>query len=143
MSGGKWPAIHGRGFIFDCRSPSGKGFYWNTNALANRTVRLRKNMSLIDKYIFEKRGGFGCSNSDYHLARTTCCGAFGVEDDDLPVFYIDAHDLSRVVNLFNEGEPCPFCGAKVWSFEHVEDFAAMPVEWRWAAPKVLTNENKA
>ncbi len=99
-------------------------------------------MSLIEKYPFERRGARGCSNSDYHLVRTTCCNAFAVEDDELLDLYVDPQDLSRVVDLAKE-ERCPFCGAEHWNIEPVEDFALMPAEWRWAAPRDLTNEKKA
>ncbi|MFT3781041.1 MAG: hypothetical protein QM790_03430 [Nibricoccus sp.] len=95
-------------------------------------------MPFIDKYSFEKKGGCGCSNSDYHLARTTCCCAYGVEDDELLDFYFDPRDLSRVIFLGKEEEPCPFCGVKDWNLERVEDFAAMPQEWRWAVPQDLS-----
>ena len=99
-------------------------------------------MPLIEKYPFEKKGGRGIGESSYHLARTTCCGAFGVEDDELLDFYFDPRDLSRVVDLGKE-EACPCCGSKDWSFERVEDFASMPQEWRWAAPRDLTDEKNA
>ena len=54
-------------------------------------------MSLIDKYTFESRSRSGCSNSDYRLCKTDCCGHFGVEDDELLEFYFDARDLSKHV----------------------------------------------
>ena len=37
-------------------------------------------MSLIDKFTLESRSHGGCSNSHYHLCRTTCCGHFGLDD---------------------------------------------------------------
>jgi len=93
-------------------------------------------MSLIDKQTFESRSHGGCSNSDYRLCRTTCCGRFGVEDRELLDFYFDADDLSR--HAFAEkGTPCPLCGASAFGYEEVEDFAEMPTEWRWAAPRDL------
>ena len=96
-------------------------------------------MSLIDKYTFEDKSRSGCSNSDYHLCRTTCCGRFGVEDDELLDFYYDASDLSRQV-FAEKGVPCPLCGSTDFSYELVEDFAQMSAEWRWAAPRDLREQ---
>ena len=93
-------------------------------------------MSLIDKYEFESRSHSGCSNSDYQLCRTECCGRFGVEDDELLDFYFDPTDFSRRVFL-EKGVRCPFCGAQGLRHVEVEDFAEMPAEWRWAAPRDL------
>ena len=96
-------------------------------------------MSLIDKYAFESRSRSGCSNSDYRLCRTDCCGHFGVEDDELLDFYFDARDLSKHV-FMEEGINCPACGAKAFSYQEVEEFADMPEEWRWAAPRDLRGQ---
>ena len=93
-------------------------------------------MSLIDKYTFESRSQSGCSNSDYRLCKTDCCGHFGVEDDELLEFYFDARDLSKQV-FAEKGTACPVCGAERFSYQEVEDFAEMPEEWRWAAPRDL------
>ena len=93
-------------------------------------------MSLIDKHSFESRSRGGCSNSDYELCRTECCGRFGVEDDELLDFYFDAADLSRTVFL-EKGVPCPFCGAADWKREVIEDSTVIPPEWLWAAPSDL------
>lgn len=93
-------------------------------------------MSLIDKQVFEARSRSGCSNSDYRLCQTDCCGHFGAEDDELLDFYFDAGDLSKHV-FVEKGVSCPFCGAKDFSYHEVEDFAEMPLEWRWAAPRDL------
>ena len=93
-------------------------------------------MSLIDNYAFESRSRSGCSNSDYQLCRTECCGRYGVEDDELLDFYFDPTDLSRHVFL-EKGTPCPFCGAQAWGRIEIDDFAEMPAEWRWAAPRGL------
>ena len=54
-------------------------------------------MGVIDKYRFEHRGGHGCSNSDYLLHKTTCCGSFCVEDDELLDLYIDPTDLEKTI----------------------------------------------
>lgn len=84
----------------------------------------------IDKYRFESRGGRGCSNSDYGLRRTTCCGAYGVEDSELHDFYFDPADLTRVVPLYGT-HPCPLCGIANWDFADVTGEAnAQP--WSWA-----------
>jgi hypothetical protein len=32
-----------------------------------------EHVGLVDKFIFEKRGAHGCSNSDYAFEVTTCC----------------------------------------------------------------------
>jgi len=88
-------------------------------------------VSLIDPYKFESRSRAGCSNSDYHLRKTGCCGGFGVEDDELLDFYFDSTDLSRRVFLV-QGVSCPFCGAKNFRRQDVEDPAEIPDNWRWA-----------
>ena len=93
-------------------------------------------MSLIDKHTFESRSRSGCSNSDYRLWRTDCCGRFGVEDDELLDFYFDSSDLSKHV-FAEKGVSCPLCGAEDFRYQEVEEFAEMPDEWRWAAPRDL------
>ena len=99
-------------------------------------------MSLIDDYQFDKKRGLSGPETDYHLARTTCCGAFGVEEHELGMFYFDSVDLSRFVSLLEDHE-CPFCGRKEWTFERVEDFSSMPQAWRWAAPSDLRDASQA
>ena len=89
-------------------------------------------MGVIDRYRFEKRGGFGCSNSDYHLHRTTCCGGYVVEDDELLDLYFDPTDLSRRIDLWEPPKPCPLCGAVEWDFTEVEELADVPESWGWA-----------
>src|SRR5438477_8622357 len=94
-------------------------------------------MSVIDKYRFEPRGGHGCSNSDYLLRRTRCCGSFGVEDDELQDFYTDPTDLRKTVMLTyhprSESPPCcPFCGAREWDMVEITNAAEVPDAWRWA-----------
>ena len=96
-------------------------------------------MSLIDKYTFESRSRSGCSNSDYHLCRTDCYGHLGVEDDELLDFYFGARDLSKHV-FVEKGVSCPACGAKDFTYQEVEEFAEMPTEWRWAAPRNLSEQ---
>ncbi len=93
-------------------------------------------MRLVDKVRFESRSGAGCSNSDYDLYQTKCCHRFGVEDDELLQFYFDSADLARTAFL-ERGTPCPFCGAKDWRLELIEDPTLIPPEWKWAAPKEL------
>ena len=96
--------------------------------------------SLVNKWRFERRGGHGCSNSDYRLQRTTCCGAFGVEDAELQDLYTDPRDLTRSVLLTYDprSEPppaCPFCNAATWETVEVTDAAAVPADWRWATER--------
>jgi hypothetical protein len=93
-------------------------------------------MSLIDKHTFEAASHSGCSNSDYQLCRTDCCGRFGIEDDELLDFYFDPTDFSRHIFL-ERGAVCPFCGVKDFQLQEIDDFAEMPAEWRWAAPRDL------
>lgn len=88
-------------------------------------------MGLIDKWRFEARGSVGCSNSDYRLHRTTCCGAYCVEDDELLQLYFDPADLSRNILLI-EGSPCPICGSQQWDLTEVEDMNDVPPDWLWA-----------
>src|SRR5690348_10324259 len=94
-------------------------------------------MGVIDKYRFEERSRAGCSNSDYRLHRTTCCGGFCVEDDELSDLYLDPADLSRRVSLLRERSDtspflCPLCGAAEWDLAEVRELADVPEEWRWA-----------
>jgi hypothetical protein len=94
-------------------------------------------VSVIDKNRFEQRGGGGCSNADYHLHQTTCCGAYCVEDDELSDLYLDGADLSRRVSLLREQLdtslfPCPLCGTVEWDLVEVQGLADVPDEWRWA-----------
>ncbi len=89
---------------------------------------------LIDKKIFETRGGFGCSNSDYTLVRTTCCGNFAVEDEELLDLYYDSENLNKVVKLF-EKQNCPFCNKNDWDFEEITDSLIVPNAWQWAVSK--------
>ena len=94
-------------------------------------------MGIINKYQFEALSGGGCSNSDYRLHRTTCCGTYCVEDDELSDLYLDSADLSRRVSLLQERSdtspfPCPLCGATSWNLDEVRELADVPNEWRWA-----------
>jgi hypothetical protein len=93
-------------------------------------------MGNIDNYEFEKRGARGCSNSDYYLCRTTCCGAWCVEDTELSDLYTDGTDPSAVLSLLvvNPADilPCPFCRSETWDFRPVDDPKNVPEEWRWA-----------
>jgi hypothetical protein len=94
--------------------------------------------SLLDKWKFEARGGNGCSNSDYRLKRTTCCGSYAVEDTELVQLYIDPTDLNKSMDLgysphHCESPPrCPFCGANDWDMVEVTSAAEVPEAWRWA-----------
>src|SRR5438094_899031 len=96
-------------------------------------------MGVIDKWRFEARGSHGCSNSDYRLHRTICCGSYAVEDVELLDLYIDAADLNKSVFLgysprHGESPPrCPFCGAEEWDLAEVEAVSDVPEAWRWAA----------
>jgi hypothetical protein len=99
-------------------------------------------MSLIDDHKFDRRRGLCGLETDYHLVRTTCCAAFGVEEHELGVLYFDPDDLSRSVSLL-ENNPCPFCGKMSWQLERVDDFSEMPRAWRWAAPQDLLDDTKA
>lgn len=92
-------------------------------------------MGIIDKYLFEKRGAHGCSNSDYLLHRTTCCGRTCVEDNELLELYVDPDDLNRRVTLRGDVVACPFCGSVKWNLEEILDVADIPDEWRWACFK--------
>jgi hypothetical protein len=95
-------------------------------------------MGVIDKWCFEARGGHGCSNSDYRLHKTTCCGSYAVEDDELLELYIDPADLNKRVDLGyspRDGEPpprCPFCGAEKWDLIEIDAPSDVPEAWRWA-----------
>ena len=88
-------------------------------------------MGVIDKYRFEHRGGHGCSNSDYVLHRTTCCGSFCVEDNELLDLYIDPADLGKATQLYNES-PCPFCDSVDWNLSEITELSGVPHDWCWA-----------
>jgi len=93
--------------------------------------------SVLDKWKFEARGGHGCSNSDYRLQRTTCCGSFAVEDTELQDLYIDPNDLNKSIMLTydprSERPPaCPFCQANDWDTVEVTSAVDVPDGWRWA-----------
>lgn len=89
---------------------------------------------VIDKAAFEARGGFGCSSSAYALVRTTCCGRFAVEDEELLDLYFDPDDLTKTVKLYEDGA-CPFCGSDDWDLEGIDAPAAAPGDWQWAVAK--------
>lgn len=88
-------------------------------------------VSVIDKFKFESQWGVGCSNSDYHLHRTTCCGEFCVEDDELLQLYFDAVDPTKWIWL-EEGCACPLCGSSDWKCVEVESVDDVPHDWKWA-----------
>lgn len=88
-------------------------------------------MGLIDKFIFEKRGASGCSNSVYTFAMTTCCERVGVIDDGLSDFYWCAETPSRSIRLLDEST-CPFCDASDWNLRHIDNIDHVPEHWRWA-----------
>jgi len=90
-------------------------------------------MSLIDKYKFEHRGGYGCSNSDYDLCRTSCCGAYCVHDNELLDLYLDPADLTKKIEFINPAASCPFCGSQKWKLEDVMSLTEVPADWKWAA----------
>jgi len=96
-------------------------------------------MTLIDKSIFESRTNSGCSNSDYRLCRTACCGSFGVQDDELLDFYFDPTDLTRRIFIGKE-TLCPFCDKRDWDFIEVDDFREIPREWRWAVQRDMSDD---
>jgi hypothetical protein len=89
-------------------------------------------MGVIDKYHFEARGGVGCSNSDFSLHRTTCCGAYCVEDEELLTLYYDPAELTKHV-LLNGGIPCPCCGSARWDLVEIQPTDDVPPEWWWAS----------
>jgi hypothetical protein len=95
-------------------------------------------MSVIDQSRFSQRvGADGASNSHYILERTTCCGRYVVEDDELSYLFLDGTDLSKgFLTLYDprasEPPTCPLCESPVWDLVEISDLAAVPQEWRWA-----------
>lgn len=94
-------------------------------------------MAVIERFRFESRGAFGCSNSDYHLQRLTCCGTFVVEDYELSDLYFDPGDLSKRISLLRNSDDtaplvCPVCDAEEWDLVEVEGLSDVPEPWRWA-----------
>ena len=90
---------------------------------------------IINKSIFEARSKSGCSNSDYNLVRTTCCGKFAVEDDELLDLYYDSENLSKIVKLYEDSN-CPFCNSNEWDYVEIEDASLVPNHWKWAICKL-------
>ena len=88
-------------------------------------------MGLIDKTCFERRGRKGCSDSHYLLHRTTCCGAYCVEDSELHDLYIDADNLENTIQLYYDS-PCPLCGAADWELAEIIEPSVVPQKWAWA-----------
>ena len=88
-------------------------------------------MGIIDKTRFERRGGRGCSNSDYALRITPCCASHCVEDDELHDLYLDPLDLDRTHQLYVDA-PCPFCGNVEWNLLDVSAVDLVPENWLWA-----------
>jgi hypothetical protein len=88
----------------------------------------------LDKTKFEKRGGFGCSNSGYGLRETTCCRKPVAGDVELDDIYFDPVDLSKaVVRVWEQNErPCALCGASDWNIKELEPPEEVPAEWSWA-----------
>ena len=95
-----------------------------------------EHMGIIEKYRFEARSGGGCSDSDYHLCRVTCCRHYCVVDDELDDMYPDPEHPHRRLSLLGRPggppTPCPFCGAVVWEFNEVDCTDQVPDAWRWA-----------
>ena len=90
-------------------------------------------MITLDKFAFEKRGGFGCSNSDYEVQTTSCCHRHVVRDDELDDIYFDPDNLTKAIRLWEQDKSrCPLCGAREWRIEELDDKAQVPAEWAWA-----------
>ena len=99
-------------------------------------LHVEDGMRIVDKYRFESRSRGGCSNSDYLLQRTSCCGRYCVEDDELSDLYFDSGDPSRRITLLRLPSdppiPCPCCGALEWELREVTAIGEAPEEWSWA-----------
>jgi hypothetical protein len=94
-------------------------------------------MGVIDLYRFEKRIEPRTGNADYVLMRTSCCGQYCVEEDELSDLYFAQNDLLKRVTLLRAGDDtsmfaCPMCGAAEWDLAEVAELADVPDEWRWA-----------
>jgi hypothetical protein len=93
-------------------------------------------MGVIANHRFEARTKGGCSNSEYLLSRTTCCGRYCVEDAELCQLYTDPDRLDSVVLLLRSpDEPpilCPFCGSTDWDLSRIDGLDQVPATWRWA-----------
>ena len=91
-------------------------------------------MITLDKITFERRGGYGCSNSDYEIQETTCCKRPVVLDNELNDIYFDPQDLNKATRIWEHGDsPCPLCGATKWNIQELPDYSQIPEEWKWAA----------
>ena len=89
-------------------------------------------MRILDKYRLETHGANGCSNSDYLLCRTTCCGGHCAEDVELHTLYPDPRDLTRRMDVWDPQTSCPLCGVNEWDLIEVTAEADVPEPWRWA-----------
>jgi hypothetical protein len=85
------------------------------------------------------RDQFKGTHSDYHLVRTTCCGACAVLDAHLLHLYTNPDDIGEPIRLKGKSAPpllgCPLCGARRWDLAEVHDMDDVPHSWRWACWK--------
>lgn len=89
-----------------------------------RVTRLES--SLLDAW-----GANGCSNSDYLLGKTTCCGLHLVLDTEIGLYYSDAADPEAVERSW-ETECCPGCGQSEWDFVELSVDELETTPWDWA-----------
>jgi hypothetical protein len=88
-------------------------------------------LGTIDKYLFEKAGARGCSDSDYNLVQTDCCQSILVEDNELLDVYSNSSDLSLVKPL-NELPTCPICAASTRQYFTLAEWPRTRTNWQWA-----------
>ena len=88
-------------------------------------------MGTLDNALLERWGARGCSNSHYELVRSSCCGAFFVEDRELCVLYWNSNSPSARLNTF-ELERCPACSTAQWDYETLPNQPVLSTPWAWA-----------
>jgi len=63
----------------------------------------------------------GLDNSSYHIAITTWCRSYLVEDDELNDVYFDPEDLSKAIDIVSR-DICPIYGSNEWDYTQL-------IEW--------------
>ena len=68
--------------------------------------------ALDEEEIF-RRGGANLGDEDFALFKCPNCDRIYLMDWEVDTIYLDPHDLSRRIDLFNKGFVCERCGVEV------------------------------
>ena len=88
-------------------------------------------MGTIDNPLFARWGARGCSNSDYNLVQTSCCGGYMVEDGELGELYTQPAQPAAHVPTYDLST-CPLCQAPEWDYKPLAQWPHVPNGWTWA-----------